>query len=275
MIRFTISISELKSLYYENSDDLLVIDTRPYSDYTLGHLPNAVNIDLVQFHWIDTSKEGVYQFNKQMRILLSNIGVTKNKFVVFYDNISGMFSARGVWLLIYFSHNKTAMLDGGFNNWKKEGLKIETKNNPFVHSCFEGKPNPKVLADFGYIKSKIKKKNNNNVLILDTRSKSEYDGSKVRAAKAGHIPSSINIDWSNNTKKNGSFKKDTELEKLYSRVSKDKEIITYCHGGYRAANTFIVLRNLGYNNVRMYLSSWGEWGNKMDLPVERQSHCLF
>jgi thiosulfate/3-mercaptopyruvate sulfurtransferase len=268
MTRFTISISKLKSLYYENSDDLLVIDTRPYSEYTLGHLPNAVNIDLVQFHWIDTSKEGLYQFNKQMRILLSNIGVTKNKFVVFYDNISGMFSARGVWLLTYFSHNKTAMLDGGFDNWKKEGLKIETKNNPFVHSYFEGKPNPQVLADFGYIKSKIKKKSNNNVLILDTRSKSEYDGSEVRAAKAGHIPSSINIDWSNNTKKNGFFKEDAELEKLYSRISKDKEIITYCHGGYRAANTFIVLRNLGYNNVRMYLSSWGEWGNKMDLPVE-------
>ena len=64
---------------------------RPYSEYALGHLPNAVNTDLVQFHWIDTSKEGISQFNKQMKILLSNIGVTKNKFVVFYDSISGMF----------------------------------------------------------------------------------------------------------------------------------------------------------------------------------------
>jgi 3-mercaptopyruvate sulfurtransferase SseA len=76
MMRFTISTSELKSLYLEKRDDLLVIDARPYSDYALGHLPNAVNIDLVQFHWIDTSKEGISQFNKQMKILLSNIGVT-------------------------------------------------------------------------------------------------------------------------------------------------------------------------------------------------------
>jgi thiosulfate/3-mercaptopyruvate sulfurtransferase len=25
---------------------------------------------------------------------------------------------------------------------------------------------------------------------------------------------------------------------------------------------------LGYKNVRMYLGSWGEWGNRLDLPAE-------
>jgi thiosulfate/3-mercaptopyruvate sulfurtransferase len=265
---FTVSTSELVSLYSKNSDDLLVIDARPYSDYVMGHLPNAVNVDLMQFHWIDTSEQGISQFNTQMKILLSNIGITKNKFVIFYDTISGMFSARGVWLLIYFSHNKTAMLDGGFNKWKKEGLTIETKSNPFVNSSFEGNPNPEVLADFRFINSEINK-DKNDVVILDSRSKSEYNGSEVRAAKGGHIPSAINIEWSNNIEENGVFKEYTELENLYSRIPKDKEIITYCQGGYRAANTFVILRNLGYRSVRMYLSSWGEWGNKSDLPVER------
>jgi len=224
-MRFTISTSELKSLYLEKNDDLLIIDSRPYSDYALGHLPNAINIELAQFHWIDTSKEGISQFNKQMAILLSNIGVTKNKFVVFYDDISGMFSARGVWLLVYFSHNKTAMLDGGFSKWKKEGLKIETKSNSFVHSFFRGKPNPKVLADYEYIKSKIKRKSNTGV-ILDSRSKSEYEGSEVRAAEAGHIPSAINIDWNNNIKKNGVFKQKAELEKWLAseKFSKQKKV---------------------------------------------------
>lgn len=155
---FAISTSKLQSLYLEKSDNLIVVDTRPYSDYVIEHLPNAVNVDLAQFHWIDTSREGISQFNKQMKILLSNIGIKRSKFVIFYDNISGIFSARGVWLLNYFSHNKTAMLDGGFNKWKKEGLEIETKNNSFIHSRFDGKANPNVLAGYRYIRSRIKKK---------------------------------------------------------------------------------------------------------------------
>jgi thiosulfate/3-mercaptopyruvate sulfurtransferase len=269
-MHFTISTSKLQWLYLEKSDNLIVVDTRPYSDYVIGHLPNAVNIDLAQFHWIDTSGEGIHQFNKQMKLLLSNVGVTRSKFVIFYDSISGIFSARGVWLLTYLSHNKTAMLDGGFNKWKKEGLKIETKNNSFIHSRFDGKANPDVLAAYKYIRSKIKKRRNSSkIVILDSRSRSEYDGYEIRAALAGHIPSAINVNWVDNIKKDGTFKENKELKKLYSHIPKDKEIITYCQGGYRAANTFVVLRNLGYRKVRMYVGSWGEWGNKMALPVER------
>jgi rhodanese-related sulfurtransferase len=63
---FAISTSKLQSLYLEKSDNLIVVDTRPYSDYVIGHLPNAVNVDLAQFHWIDTSREGISQFNKPM-----------------------------------------------------------------------------------------------------------------------------------------------------------------------------------------------------------------
>jgi thiosulfate/3-mercaptopyruvate sulfurtransferase len=28
------------------------------------------------------------------------------------------------------------------------------------------------------------------------------------------------------------------------------------------------LKILGYKNVKVYLGSWGEWGNKIELPTE-------
>ena len=102
-----------------NSKDLLIVDTRPFSEYSMGHIKGAVNIDLFQFHWLDTSKVGIKQFVRQSRILLSNIGVRNEKSVVFYDNVSGMSAARGVWLLLYFSHKKVSLLDGGLDKWKK------------------------------------------------------------------------------------------------------------------------------------------------------------
>jgi len=260
-----ISPEELDARIAKKDGNLLVVDARPFSDYAQGHVPGAVNIDLMQFHWIDTSKDGIRQFNKQTRLLLSNIGISKSKFVVFYDGVSGPSAARGVWLLLYFSHAKVAMLDGGLEGWKAKGLPVEEKTNPFVHSRFAGRPDPKILAGYDMIKSAIKK---NKTIVLDTRSKQEFDGSAIRAARAGHIPKAVNIDWNDNVK-DAAFKDKAELAKMYAKIPKDAEVITYCQGGYRAANSFVVLKMLGYRNVRMYLGSWGEWGNRLDLPVSQ------
>ena len=265
-MQLVICSRRLSELLYDKRQktNLLVIDTRPYSDYIKGHIPGAVNSDLMQFHWIDSSKQGIKQFNKQMRLLLSNIGVAKDKVVVFYDDISGPSSARGVWLLLYFSHKRAALLDGGYQGWKNAGNGIETKTNPFIHSNFRCHPNPKILADLRRVRSAIK--NTKSVTVVDTRSKSEYEGSVVRASRAGHIPSAINIDWNNNVDDNGFFKDPEMLRRVYSGINKNAEILTYCQGGYRVANTFIVLKLLGYQNVKLYLGSWGEWGNRLDLP---------
>ena len=268
-LNLVLNVAEVNRLLDKDRSNLLIIDARPFSEYSKGHIPGAVNIELMQFHWIDTSKTGILEFNRQMKILLSNIGIKKDKFVLFYDDISGPSAARGVWLLLYFSHNKVAMLDGGFDRWKKEGYDIETKSNALVHANFQNRPNRKILADFKQIKSAIKNnKKSSAVIIVDSRSKSEYDGSSVRAASAGHIPSAFNIDWNYNIE-NNVFKDPAQLEKLYCHIPKDAEVITYCQGGYRVANSFVALKMIGYKNVKMYLGSWGEWGNRLDLPAEK------
>jgi thiosulfate/3-mercaptopyruvate sulfurtransferase len=110
------------------------------------------------------------------------------------------------------------------------------------------------------------KKSLGNVVILDARSQEEFSGSVVRAARRGHIPSAVNIDWQKNIE-DSSFKIKEKLSKIYLQIQKNSKIITYCQGGYRAANAFVVLKMLGYKNVKMYLGSWGEWGNRLDLPV--------
>ena len=63
------------------------------------------------------------------------------------------------------------------------------------------------------------------------------------------------------------MKSNEDLVKMYN-FSKDDKIVTYCQGGYRAANSFLALKLLGFKNVKVYLGSWGEWGNKLDLPTE-------
>jgi thiosulfate/3-mercaptopyruvate sulfurtransferase len=264
LLELLISSQDLYKLI-KKQDNAIVIDSRPFSEYKNGHVLGAVNIDLFQLHWFDTSKRGIKDFNRQSRLLLSNIGMSKDSKVIFYDNVSGIAAARGVWLLLYFSHKNVCMLDGGFEKWRGEGYPLEVKSNQLRNVLFRCKINSKIITDANEVRKSIK---NNNVVILDARSIEEYDGSEVRAARRGHIPSAINIDWTRNVQ-NGTFKSKEELTSIYSKIPKDAKIITYCQGGYRAAHAFLALKMLGYKNVKMYLGSWAEWGNKLNLPVEQ------
>ncbi|MGD1835110.1 MAG: sulfurtransferase [Nitrososphaeraceae archaeon] len=260
-----ISTTELLSRIQKNDERLIIIDVRSFDEYLKGHIPNSVNLELMQFHWIDTKRKGIKYFNRQTIDLFSFIGIKDNIYIIFYDNISGPYASRGIWLSHYLSHDKAAILNGGFNQWKKENKPIEMKTNSFKKRKYIPKINPKILADYQYVKKSIKKK---KTIIIDSRSNMEFNGEHTRAARNGHIKSAINIEWKKNIKEN-KFKEIDELREIYRNIPKNKEIITYCQGAYRAANTYVILKMLGYKKVKMYLGSWNEWGNKKKSPIEK------
>ena len=260
-----ISCRELFQLISTKQKNLKIVDTRSFNEYLTGHIPGALNIELMQYHWNDTSKLGIKGFNIQMRQLLSTLGISEKTFLVFYDNISGPSAARGVWLSLYFSHEKVAMLDGGYNIWKKEKKPIDTKTEALHYSEIKGTIDKTILATYKTLLDKIRSKKKNQ--IIDARTSKEYSGEHLRAIRGGHIPSAINIDWKENISID-KFKSLNDTSKLYSGFSKNQEIITYCQGGYRAAITIVILKELGFKKVKMYLGSWNEWGNNPRLPIE-------
>ena len=255
-----ISTQDLEKIYQD--DSVLILDARSYKDYSAGHIPGAVSLDLFSFHWADTSQNGLVSFSEHMRKILSYAGVDENKKIIFYDNTSGMLASRGVWMCLYFSHPDVQMLDGGLSKWTKENLTTVTESTIYKPSNLTTPINSSILIGFEELNQNIGK-----VTIIDARSPDEFDGTIPRAARGGHIPTAKNIDWNNNLDDSGKLKSDEELESLY-QMDKGDPIVTYCQGAYRAANSYLALKKLGFKNVKVYLGSWGEWGNKIDLPIE-------
>jgi len=246
---------------------LLIVDTRPREDYEKDHIPGALHHDPYPYHVTDTGPEGVAGFQKQMEEILDGLGLRPQSTVVCYEEISGMRATRFLWVLEYLGHSKVKLLDGGLAAWKAHGFPVSREIPKPQTGAFKLEPREPVLATYQDFLDRMRRP---GVVFLDVRRDSEYRGTEARSARGGTIPGSIHLEWTHNLNQDGTFKNAEELRRLYEtrQVTPDKEILVYCHGGYRSANTYLALKLLGYPRVRNYLGSWGEWGNRSDLPIE-------
>ena len=251
----------------ERHTKLLVLDVRPAEDFAAGHVASAVHVDLWGVSLIDTDPAPLRAFMWMIEHVLVLRGVDRDTPVVVYDEQSGVRAARAFWFLEYFGHPRVQVLDGGFNAWVREGLPVTRDARPPAASAWNSTPQPSRLASWSDVKDRL---NSRDAVIVDTRTDDEYYGTLVRAKRGGAIPGAVHIEWTRNLTPQGDFKPASELRAMYegAGVTPDKEVVTYCQGGYRAAHAYLALRLLGYPRVRNYTGSWKEWGDREDLPIE-------
>ncbi len=246
----------------------LVMDVRPAEQFAAGHIPGAVHLDLWGVSLIDTSEAPLRAFMWMIGHLFSLRGVTPDRPVVVYEQDSGIRAARAFWLLEYLGHPGAAVLDGGFRAWVAAGRPVSTDAAAPVASSWHGTPDASRLATWRQVHERLGRP---ETAIVDTRSDGEYYGETVRAKRGGAVPGAVHLEWTENVGADGTYKPAAELRAMYEAVgvTPDREVVTYCQGGYRAAHTYLALRILGYPRVRNYTGSWKEWGDREDLPLER------
>jgi thiosulfate/3-mercaptopyruvate sulfurtransferase len=207
--------------------------------------------------------------------LAGSLGIGNDKHIVVLS-IDTLFASTAFWLFDYFGHKNLSILNGTIAKWMNEGRPTEEVPSKITPATYKATRNASLLANADDVLKNLK---NPIAVILDVRSAGEYNGTEdptKQNKKLGRIPGAVNFDFfSANLNNDGTFKSANELKAAYEAkgVTKDKEIIVYCQGGIRAAVSALALKDiLGYPNVKNYVGSWGEWGNRLDsakYPIEK------
>src|SRR3990172_3781673 len=244
--------------------------------YEDGHIPGAVKL-----HWQEDLQDKLIRdvvTKQEFERLMGERGIGNDTTVILYGDKNNWFAAYAYWYLKIYGHSDVRLLDGGRQKWIEDGRELTTDPpavTPTTYTASARDESIRVRRD-----EVLAKLHAAGVALVDVRSPQEYAGELMAppgyeqegASRTGHIPGAQSVPWATAVRDHRTFKGIDELREIYAgkSVTPEKEVRAYCRIGERSAHTWFVLRELlGYENVKNYDGSWTEWGNLVEVPIER------
>ena len=259
-----------------NDPDIRIVevDENP-ALYAEAHIPGAIGFD-----WKTDLQDQVkrdFLGPEEFGELMGSRGISNDHTIVLYGDRNNWFAAYTYWYFRYYGHDNVKLMNGPREKWIGEGRPTDTATPEYDAATFNAQPGDEAIRAK---RDEVLQALGSNTRLVDVRSPAEFSGELIAMAgyeqegaqRAGHIPGAASIPWAQAVKEDGTFKDADELRELYGSkgVTDGNDIIAYCRIGERSAHTWFVLHELlGQDNVKNYDGSWTEWGNMVNVPVEK------
>jgi thiosulfate/3-mercaptopyruvate sulfurtransferase len=261
------------------TEPMVVIDTRDPSVYAKGHLPGAVNLREIFTYLATSDPDGLDGLKEKFAEAFGAAGLSGKETAVLYEdamNTGFGQSCRGYFILSYLGYPNIKVLHGGYQGWLAAGLPTSTEAVTPTPATFPLGVAADVMVDKDAMLAAVKA---GGVTLLDVRDVDEWIGTSSSpygpdfCPRKGRIPGARWIEWYRLMKPGADgpvFKAKDEVlaECLTAGITPGTPVIVYCFKGARASNTFLILKEAGVTNVKIYFGSWNEWSRDPALPIE-------
>lgn len=250
---------------------VVIVDMTDEPQYRRYHIPGAVRLSYHELIKPRVRGRPVIRLNDdELAILLGELGIGRDTHVVAYDNMGGLNAGRLFFELERLQHPRVSVLDGGLVQWVLDARPVDNRSVNRKQVRYDpGSPRRPSLASIHDVHAASR---DGSAVLLDVRTREEYAGDP-KEARSGHVPGAHWWPWEQAFDvDNGFTMASREIEASLGKIGiEDRQaaVLLYCNSGHRASQTYLAMRHLGFQNVRLHVGSILEYLLDPRAPLNR------